>query len=106
MTAPALVLATALSAAGAGQPAQPTRQFKPSKPLFSVPPLQQPDTRPPRRENPPAGEPLVCHRMPVIAGSNSVDPEFVHETPKDVDYTMRRVPGIVRPCPKRSGGEK
>jgi hypothetical protein len=109
MTASAFALATALSAVGAVQPSQPV-QFKPSKPLFAVPPLapdeKAPRQKPPNPEMPAPGEPLVCTRMPVVPGDNRVDPQFVRETPKEVHYTMRRAPGMVRPCPKPSDGEK
>lgn len=110
MTASVFALATALSAVGTVQPSQPI-QFKPSKPLFAVPPLvppgdKAPRPKPPDPEMPAPGEPLVCTHMPVIPGDNSVDPQFVHETPKDVHYTMRRVPGTLRPCPKDGADKK
>jgi hypothetical protein len=101
MTGTVLVLATALSGLAAGQPAQPTLQFKPLKPLFEVPPQQAPNLEMPRPE-----QPLVCTRMPVFRGDNRVDPEFVHETPKDVHYTMRRVPGTLPSCPKDGADKK
>jgi hypothetical protein len=106
MTAPALVLATALSAAGGAQPANPAPQFKPSTPLFYVPPLQQPDQNQQEPRYPAPEQPLVCTRTPVIPGDNSIDPKFVQEIPKDVLYAIRRAPVTVRACPKEGAGKQ
>ncbi len=107
VTAPALVLATALSAAGgAAQPANPTPQCKPSTPFFYVLPLPQPDQKQQEPGYPAPGQPLVCTRTPVLAGDNRIDPTFVKEIPRNVLFAMRRAPGTVRPCPKPSDGEK